>query len=100
MVRHSRHGLSYGAADRAAVDEATAHFRTFARVLDDHLSSRKFLVADQLSVADFAVAVTLPYADAAKIPLVEVPALQRWHARINEIEAWRNPFPTPADVAA
>jgi glutathione S-transferase len=92
--------LGIGVPDEAATDHATAQFRAHARMLDDHLRDRKFLVADQLSVADFAVAVTLPYAEAAKLPLVEFPAVQRWHARLNDIEAWRNPFPAPADVAA
>ena len=92
--------LGIATADKAVIDEVTAQFRTVAGVLDDHLNGRKFLVADQLSVADFAVAVALPYADAAKIPIEEFPAIQRWHARINEIEAWRNPYPARAAAAA
>ena len=44
-------------------------------------------------VADFSVAITLPYADQAAMPLGEFPVVQRWLDRLNEIEAWREPFP-------
>lgn len=81
------------AADAKELEEATKHFRNFAGVLNTHLSDRKFLVGDSLTVADFAVAVTLPYADAAHLPLGDFPAVQRWHERLNEIPAWREPFP-------
>ena len=73
--------------------EATGHFRAFAAVLDAHMKGRDWLVGDGLTIADFAVAVTFPYADAAHIPLHEFPELERWHARLNELPAWREPFP-------
>ena len=82
------------------IEEATRHFRRYAAVLSDHLKGREWLVGDGLTVADFAVAVSLPYADAAAIPLHDFPELQRWHARLNELEAWREPYPAMADAAA
>ncbi|SFH62740.1 glutathione S-transferase [Collimonas sp. OK307] len=82
------------AADVKELEEATKHFRNFAGVLNTHLSDRKFLVGDSLTVADFAVAVTLPYADVAHLPLSDFPAVQRWHERLNELPAWREPFPS------
>ena len=92
--------LGLGGADRQAVEAATGQFRIFARILDDHLGGRRFLVGDALSVADFAVAATLPFAQAARLPLDEFPAIQRWHARLNELPAWREPFPVRSDAAA
>ncbi len=96
----SRFGV--GAPDPAAVEEALGEFRKSARVLDDHLRDRKYLVGERLSVADFAVAAALPYAEQARIPLAEFPNIQRWYDRLNELEAWRDPFPriAPAAVAA
>jgi glutathione S-transferase len=86
--------LGMGDADRAAVDEATGFFKRFAAVLNDHLNGRSYLVGDAtLTVADFAVAVTLPYAEGARIPLTEFPEIVRWHDRLNELDAWREPFP-------
>lgn len=92
-----RFGL--GDADPAAVGQATRDWRRLATILDTHLKGRRWLVGDSMSVADFAVAGFLPYAESARIPLQEFPAIQRWHARLNELEAWRDPFPALAEVA-
>lgn len=89
-----------GAPDEAAVKEATAFVRRFGAVLNDHLRGRKYLVGDGLTIADFATAVTLPYAEAAKIPVEEFPDIARWHARLNELPAWREPFPKQQTQAA
>lgn len=88
-----------GPPDPAAVETATGDFRKYARVLDDHLQGRAYLLGDALSVADFAVAAALPYAEAARIPLADFPAVARWHARLEALPAWREPFPA-AEAAA
>ena len=82
-----------GAPDPAVVDEALGEFRRFAAILDDHLSGRTWLVGDSLTAADFSVAMTLPFAEDAQIPLDEFPAMRRWHDRLNEIDGWRDPYP-------
>jgi glutathione S-transferase len=56
-------------------------------------------VGKTLTVADFSLAITLPYARAAHIPLGEFPAVQRWHETLCEIDAWREPFPEIAVAA-
>ena len=92
--------LGLGAPDEAAVKEATGFVRRFGAVLNDHLRGRKYLVGDALTVADFAVAATLPYAAKAKIPVEEFSEIMRWHARLNELPAWREPFPKQQTQAA
>jgi glutathione S-transferase len=82
-----------GAPDSAAINEAIPFVKRFGSVLNDHLRGRKYLVGDRLSVADFAVGITLPYADRAQIPLDGFPEISRWHDRLNELPAWREPFP-------
>ena len=82
-----------GAPDQAAIDEAIGEFRRYAAVLNDHLENRKWLVGNDLTVADFSVAVTLPYAEQAAIPLDDFPEVRRWHDQLNEFDAWREPFP-------
>ena len=74
--------------------------RQFAGVLNDHLRGRKYILGDTLTVVDFAVGITLPYAETAHIPVAEFPEVQRWHARLNELPAWREPFPTAKAAAA
>ena len=88
------------APEPQAVEEATGFFRQFAQVLNDHLRGRRFLVGDALTIADFSVAVALPYAEQAKIPVGEFPEIERWHGRLNELPAWREPFPAAAAAAA
>ena len=79
--------------DPKAVEEATGFLKQFAAVLDGHLAGRKYLVGDSLTIADFAVGVTLPHANKARLPLGGFKEIARWHDRLCEIPAWRNPFP-------
>jgi glutathione S-transferase len=89
-----RFGL--GPPDPAAVDEALSGFRRFAAVLNGHLADRQWLVGNGLTVADFSVAVVLPHADQARMPLDEFPEMRRWHDRLCEFDAWREPFSVKA----
>lgn len=89
-----------GEPDTKAVDEATGFFKQFAAVLDDHLADRTFLLGDHLTVADFAVSVTLPYADRIKLPLDDFKNVVRWKSVLEEIPAWRDPFPAREAQAA
>jgi len=88
-----------GEADPAEAKRATEEWCRSATVLDNHLRDRRWLVGDSITLADFAVAVALPHAEHARIPLKAYPAIARWHARMNEIDAWREPFPTLAVAA-
>lgn len=80
-------------ADPAAVKEAIGFFRKSAKVLDDHLESHRYVLGDRLTIVDFALGVTLPYAQKACLPLDDSPNVRRWHERLNELPAWREPFP-------
>jgi glutathione S-transferase len=86
--------IGLGAPDSAKVEEAQGWFRKHAGVLDRHLKGREWLLGDQMSIADFSVGVTLPYAASAKMPLEEFPEVVRWHDRLSELQAWRDPFPS------
>jgi glutathione S-transferase len=77
------------------VENAETNLKQFARVLDDHLADRRYVVAQSVSVADFALAAALPYTTTSRLPLDEFTHIRRWHDRLNEIEAWRDPFPRP-----
>ena len=57
------------------------------------LQGRKWLVGDRLTVADFSVAMTLPYAREARLPVDEFPQIRRWHDQRNELPAWRDLLP-------
>ncbi len=89
-----------GDPDPGVVETATGYVRRYGRILDDHLAQRRYLLGDLLTVADFAVATTLPYAQEAKIPLDEFPAMRRWHDRLMELPAWQSPFTNVHDAAS
>ncbi|WP_132528143.1 glutathione S-transferase family protein [Rhizobium sp. BK376] len=81
------------APDRKVVEDAENNLRLYARVLNDHLAERRYVVAESVSVADFALAAALPYAASSQLPLDEFGHIMQWHDRLNELEAWREPFP-------
>lgn len=86
-------GFLQCAADPAEIARVTPVFERYAGVLEAHLKGREFLVGDALTVADFAAAITLPYAAKARLPLDGFPEIRRWHDRLNQLPAWREPFP-------
>jgi glutathione S-transferase len=85
-----------GPPDASAVQEAQGDFRRAATVLNDHLKGRKWLLGDRPSVIDFSVGVTLPYEQAAHIPLGDFPEIRRWHEQLCDFPAWRDPWPSQA----
>jgi len=82
------------------VEEATGFFKQFAAVLNGHLRGRRYVLGDTLSIADFALAATLPQADQARIPVKGFAEIERWHDRLSELPAWREPFPKAAAATA
>ncbi|HEY5336785.1 MAG TPA: glutathione S-transferase family protein [Rhizomicrobium sp.] len=85
--------FNIGPPDEAEVKKAVDSVRILSRLVDNHLRGRKWLVGDGLTIADFSLAVTLPYAQQAHIPLDEFPEMRRWHDQLNALDAWRDPFP-------
>ena len=86
--------FSMGPADPAVVEEASGFFKQFAAVLDGELKGKKWLLGDQLTVADFGVAASLPDAAAAKLPLQGFGEIERWHNSLMDLPAWREAFPS------
>jgi len=82
-----------GDPDPAAIAEAQKFWRNYAGLLDNHLKSREWLVGKDLSVADFAVAAALPWAEPAAVPIAEFPEIGRWYAQLEALPAWRDPYP-------
>jgi glutathione S-transferase len=89
-----------GEVDPKAVDEATGFLRQFGKVLDDHLAGRTFLLGDHLTVADFAVSVTLHHAEKIKLPFDHFTNIARWKSQREELPSWRDPFPKAQAQAA
>ena len=92
--------FNLGEIDNKAVEEATGFLRLFGAVLDDQLAGKTFLLGDHLTVADFAVSVTLPYAETIRLPFENFGNIARWKSQLAEIPAWREPFPKAQAQAA
>ncbi|WP_448953518.1 glutathione S-transferase family protein [Labrys neptuniae] len=92
--------IGMGPPDVTLVASATAEFHAAAALLDRHLAGRNHVVGDRLSIADFALASSLPDALASRIPLEPYAHIRRWHDGLMELDAWREPFPTPPALAA
>ncbi|UNK56219.1 glutathione S-transferase family protein [Pseudoxanthomonas daejeonensis] len=90
--RGTRLRYAQGPTDPAKVEEGLGRFATSAALLEAELSQRDWLLEDGLSYADFRMATFLPCNDAARLPLHEYPALQRWYGRLEALAAWRDPF--------
>lgn len=78
--------------DEAAVAEGLAGFKENAAILDATLAGRDFLAGNRLSYADFRVATLLPFSRKGELPIDAFPNIQRWYARLNDLDAWREPF--------
>ena len=79
-------------ASAAEVEESCGEFHRYAKVLDDYLSNREWLVGNSLSYADFRVATALPFASVSKLPVQGYPRIMAWHDRLCQLSAWANPF--------
>jgi glutathione S-transferase len=89
-VTKQRYGL--GLIRQEQVADGLAEFAESAALLDGVLRTRDWLVGGTVSYADFRMASVLPFADLAGLPLADYPHITAWHARLWQIEAWRDPF--------
>ena len=91
--------IGLGGPDAETVEAAIGFMRRHLGVLDAHLQQHDFVMADRLTVADFAIGISLPYADRARIPLNDFPAVRRWHDRLCALSGWLDPFPVARAAA-
>ena len=85
--------MTEGEPDTAAVKEGLEEFRQYAAVLNQHLTTHKFLVGEKPTIADFSVAACLTYATQAKMPVTEFPHVTQWYAQIETMDAWKKSTP-------
>ncbi len=85
--------LGRGPADEAVVEGALARFRRLAAVLEQTLTGRDYLVGDDLTLADWAVAADLSYADQIALPMADFPRVAAWLARLDSDSSWSSTAP-------
>jgi glutathione S-transferase len=80
-------------ADPVAVAAGAKEFHTFAPILNAHLETHKWLVGDDLTLADFSVGACFSYAEASGLPWDDYKHIKAWWTRLGEIPAWKNTAP-------
>ncbi len=91
--------VNLGPADSAVVAKANEAFNKEARMLDAHVASRKYLLGETLTIADFAVAAPLFHAEGAKIPMGSHANLGAWFGRVSSLPCWTETAPQLAAAA-
>lgn len=86
--------LNLGEPDQQEIAKGEETFHRFAKILEDHLANRNWLVSDQLTLADFSVGSFLDLADMANYPLQPYHAIGRWYDRIQALPAWQSSAPS------
>lgn len=89
-VTRQRYGL--GPVDAGKVADGLERFAASAALLDAELATRTWLLGESASYADFRMASFLPHHPLARLPLDDYPAIARWYARLEALDAWRDPF--------
>lgn len=79
-----------GDPDPVEIQRGEALLTAAAEMLDHHLSGRRWIAQDKLTLADLAISAPLMHTAAAQLPVLEYADLQRWFERIQSLDAWRN----------
>ncbi len=92
--------LNAGPPDEAIVARALEAFHREAKMLDAHLAKQRYLVGDAITLADFAVASVLFYAERADLPLADYPHIKEWFGRLAALPCWTETAPQASAAAA
>ncbi len=65
----------------------------YAAILNEHLATREYVACSRLTIADFALASMACYWRAAEMPLEAFPHLIAWLDRLDQLPAWKDPWP-------
>lgn len=82
-----------GEPDPAEIKRADELFHRFAKVLNDHLKGREWLVGDHVTVADYAVGSMLDLSKDAHFPVDKYKEVLRWYGNIEKQDAWNKSAP-------
>jgi glutathione S-transferase len=92
--------LKLGPPDETVVARGIEAFNKEAKVLNAHLAGQPYLVGKDVTLADFAVAAPLFYADRAGLPVEPYSNVKAWFGRVSALPCWRETAPQPAAAAA
>ncbi|KAL5321802.1 hypothetical protein ACEPPN_009765 [Leptodophora sp. 'Broadleaf-Isolate-01'] len=75
--------------DQSIIDAQAPKWNQLASVLDAQLAKTKYLVGDEVTIADIAVAAPMHLHKASRLPVDQHPNLKRWMTQIEKLPAWQ-----------
>lgn len=75
--------------DQSALEKEEPKYNKAAGILDARLADRKFIMGEQPSIVDIAMASPMHLHDAQKIPLAQHKNISRWIKDVEQLEAWQ-----------
>src|SRR5262245_48075940 len=84
-----KHLAGLGDPDPAEIARGEQLFHPLAAVLNDHLRGRKWVLGPTLTIADFGLATSMTFVDAAKVPISEYGEIVRWYGGFRRLPAWQ-----------
>ncbi|MEW6451802.1 glutathione S-transferase family protein [Leptospira sp. severe_002] len=92
--------LKLGPPEPAVIAKAMDAFHREAKVLDAHLAKHKYLVGNDVTLADFSVAAMLLHAERGGIPVAPYANVREWFGRVTALPCWKEAAPTFSAQAA
>jgi glutathione S-transferase len=81
--------MGLGEPNAYAVERNEVLVLDAAKVLDQHLATRKFIMGAEVTLPDIALATPLMYSEMAQYPVKEFANVMRWYAQMRELDAWK-----------
>lgn len=82
--------LMGAAEDPTLVEFILSNIRSNAATLNQHLAGKRFIVGDQVTLADFDIAAPFSQMARTKTPYDEFPNIMAWQQRLlDEVPAWQ-----------
>jgi glutathione S-transferase len=78
--------------DPAVVAEFRKRAETSWKILDTHLSGRKYVAAERLTIADLSICGYLFWDDELAVDWAQYPNLRDWLGRIRGEPRWKHPY--------
>ena len=81
------------------IAKSEERLKRHAALLNAHLKNRDFLLGNQISIADFAIASFAPYRFLAALPLQAFTHIGKWLERIETLKCWSEAVPDLSKVS-
>ena len=85
--------LNRGDPNPEELEKGKEQFHLFAKVLDDYIRDRQWLVGDDVTLADYAVGSFIDLAEPAHIPVDDYAGIVSWYSNIEGLDAWKKSAP-------